>query len=72
MKESDYKKGLAEYLVKKDRHLALNIYQAEQLVEYIRSFEAAVGMLPPRRVPELTKYGEPNTIGEHTWEPEDD
>lgn len=47
MKESDYKKGLVKHLVEKDQHLALNIEQAEQLVEYIREYEDGVGMLPP-------------------------
>ena len=47
MKESDYKEGLAKYLVKRDQFLALNIDQARQLVQYIRKFEDRAGMLPP-------------------------
>ena len=47
MKESDYMQGLAKYMVKRDKHLALNLVQAKQLVKYIRQYEDMVGMLPP-------------------------
>ena len=67
MKESDYMKGLAKYLVKRDEHLALNMTQAKQLVGYIRSFEAAAGMLPPGI---YVPRGPFETV-EYVWEPEE-
>lgn len=51
MKESDYKKELAKHLVNRDQHLALNMEQAKQLVEYIRAYEDKAGMLPPDTLP---------------------
>ena len=68
MKESYYMKALARYLVKKDKHLALNIEQAEQLVEYIRMFEDFAGMLPPGIYVPCGPY---ETV-EYQWEDEDE
>jgi len=68
MKELDYIEGMIKHLLKRDVHLALNNVQVKQLVKYIREYEDKIGMLPPRRVPKFTKYGELNNIGEHTFE----
>jgi uncharacterized protein Yka (UPF0111/DUF47 family) len=48
MKESDYMKGLARYLVKRDEHLGLNMEQARQLVKYIRQYEDKCDMIHMR------------------------
>ena len=40
--------------------------------EYILKAIERSGMNPPLRIPEFTDYGEPNTIGEYTWEKEDE
>ena len=68
MKESDYTKGLAKYLVKSDRYLALNIEQARELVRLVRKYEDKVGMLPPGIYVPCGPY---ETV-EYVWEDEDE
>ena len=76
MKRSSFKKNLAEYLVKRDKHLALNSRQAAQLVEYIEKYCDDIGMLPPSKS-YILEYNNPEmlkgfnvVLNAHTWEPE--
>jgi len=83
MKRSEYTKGLVDYILKKDQHLALNIVQTKQLVKYVKKYNDKVGMLPSERTDESpTGYGAAYLDDievmknyfkfKHSWEPEDD
>ena len=49
MKRSEFKNGLAEYLVQEDRYLALNLTQARTLAKHILKYCNKVEMIPPNQ-----------------------
>ena len=77
MKRSDFKKGLARYLLKRDVHLNLNITQTTQLAHYIDLYTNKIGMLPPNdgKKRYIKKSSVPCVINArncHQWEAEDE
>lgn len=67
MKKSEYLEKLAKYLVKRDRYLALNIYQARNLTKLVAKFNKNVDMAPP----ELPGVYHDGKILKREWEDEE-
>ena len=56
MTKDEYSKGLVNYILKRDQHLALNRVQTEQLTKYVMIYNDKVGMIPPNQYSNTNEF----------------